>query len=622
MVFSVTTISADAASFTSKPKGVKAKCISGAAVRVSCKAKAGATGYNFYYNTRKGGQYTLGATSTSRSAVISGLTAGKKYYFKVQAYQGTDVKTYSKMSKAAKCKTVLKKPKISVTDKCGCKVCFRLGCQDGTKGFIVYRSTKKKRGYKKIKTVSGGPSVAWNDTSVKASTTYYYKIKAYSGKYKTKYSKVVAVKTAGGHKDGNHSDFNPANSGESQYIANYANRNIFFLGSSITYGSASGGVSFPDYLAARNNLKSFTCVNGSGTASSRKTPHPDSGIVWKEAVSGTTMARVGSGEKENKYTYSYRLHEYYDNTTINPDIFVCQLSLNDANKNIEIGEYKGIDFERLQGEDADADAYLDELYDGAYTVAGSIEYITAFAYKNWSDCQVVFYTITRFNGGSSANYVKMMSLLNDETANHINVVDLWNRAGGLAYPSLSGNNRCMFMADAHHPKKAGYQKWTPYFESALKDWMPEMPSYTVTWENEDGSLLDKDLDITRGSKPFYDGETPVKAEDANNTYVFDYWKDGKGNRLTSQTIVVGDVIYTAVFKAIPKENEQPENPGEVGGNGSDQNDPGQQPPGDGNGGSDEGSGNGSGGSDNDSDGGEQNTVPDITGMIQSLLRAA
>ena len=47
-------------------------------------------------------------------------------------------------------------------------------------------------------------------------------------------------------------------------------KHIVFLGSSVTYGSASGGVSFADFIAARNGC-----------------------TVTKEAVSGTTLVDNG-----------------------------------------------------------------------------------------------------------------------------------------------------------------------------------------------------------------------------------------------------------------------------------------------------------------------------------------
>ena len=593
MVFSMTTVTADAASFKTAPKGVKAKCVSGASVKVSCKAKKGATGYCFYYNTKKGGKYKLGATSTSKSAVIKGLTAGKKYYFKVRAYKGTDTKKYSKMSKAVKCQTVLKKPKATVTDKCGCKVCFRLSGQDGTKGFTVYRSTKKKKGYKKIKTVSGGPVVTWNDRSIKASKTYYYKVVAVSGKYKSPESKVVKVKTDAWHPEGNDARFDPAKSGESQYADDFANRNIFFLGSSITYGSASKGIAFPDYLAARNNLECVQCIDGSGN--NRIAPEAGSGVVWKEAVSGTTMARIGTGDSENRNSYSFRLHEYYQDTTVNPDVFVCQLSLNDANKNVPVGEFKGIRFDMLQGEGEEA--YLEELYEDAYV------------YAKWPACQVMFYTISRFNGGSSANYINMMSLLNAEAeTNNIAIIDLWNKASGLAYPSLSGNRRCMYMADAHHPKKAGYQQWTPYFESALDSiitGMPPVECCTVTWENWDGEVLETDGNVRPGMKPSFDKDEPVKVEDGEYTYTFVGWRvEGAadpGAYYTPEEMTMlainSDTTFIAVFDSVPKTDSGTEEGGE-------------------------GAGDGSSGPDQDNPDQDGQSDPDNTSVIPSLLRAA
>ena len=54
MMIAMSTVTADAASFKSKPTGVKAKCVSGVSVSVSCKAKKGAAGYYFYYSKEQG----------------------------------------------------------------------------------------------------------------------------------------------------------------------------------------------------------------------------------------------------------------------------------------------------------------------------------------------------------------------------------------------------------------------------------------------------------------------------------------------------------------------------------------------------------------------------------------
>lgn len=65
-------------------------------------------------------------------------------------------------------------------------------------GYEIYRSTKKKKGFKKVKTIKGGSKVSWTDKKVKGGKTYYYKIRAYR-KIKGKkavsgFSKVKRVK--------------------------------------------------------------------------------------------------------------------------------------------------------------------------------------------------------------------------------------------------------------------------------------------------------------------------------------------------------------------------------------------------------------------------------------------
>ena len=55
---------------------------------------------------------------------------------------------------------------------------------------------------------------------------------------------------------------------------------------------------------------------------------------------------------------------------------------------------------------------------------------------------------------------------------------------------------------------------------------PAPTTYTVTWKNWDGTELEKDENVAAGATPSYDGETPTKPEDANNTYTFAGWSPG------------------------------------------------------------------------------------------------
>lgn len=382
------------------------------------------------------------AEQATRTATAYGLSTGRYYYFKVKTVNRSgDTVSYSKFSKYKRCKTKFKRPGLSVSGRSCKEVFINVSGTVEASGHYIYRSKYKNKKFKLVKKVAG--SSAFSDLSVAPSTTYYYKVKAYRGKKKSQYSKVKKVRTPAYPGDGNGSKYNIGNIGR---LADneLTGRSIFFLGSSVTYGSASGGVSFADYIATRNGA-----------------------TVWKEAVSGTTLA-----DDDYDTGYAQRLQERIEkDKDINPDIFACQLSLNDANrKDIELGKVEITDEVLMDGIDS-------SLFD-TRTVAGSIEYITAFAYEHWPDCQVVFYTIR--NNGYNDRYAQMRKLLYDIQAKwnadgveRIKIIDIWSES---SITNLSGNAFILYMADANHPKKAGYlEQWTPIFEKYLRLWMPVKP---------------------------------------------------------------------------------------------------------------------------------------------------
>ena len=193
-------------------------------------------------------------------------------------------------------------------------------------------------------------------------------------------------------------------------------KRIAFLGSSVTYGASSRGVSFADYISVRNNC----------------------GII-KEAVSGTTL--VDNGQS----SYISRLRKMDKNIVV--DLFVCQLSTNDATQNKPLGNLS----ESMDLEDFDTS-----------TVAGVIEYIIAYAKQTW-DCPVLFYTNPKYDSGQYKAMVELLQQIAGKWG--ITVIDLWNDA---EFNVLTGEQRALYMADGIHPTQAGYLEWwTPYIEKYL-----------------------------------------------------------------------------------------------------------------------------------------------------------
>ena len=82
---------------------------------------------------------------------------------------------------------------------------------------------------------------------------------------------------------------------------------------------------------------------------------------------------------------------------------------------------------------------------------------------------------------------------------------------------------------------------------------PETKTYTITWANYDGTVLETDT-VTEGTVPTYDGATPTRAADGQYTYTFKGW---------DKTVVaaVADATYTAVYEqtAVEPEPAEPKN---------------------------------------------------------------
>lgn len=65
-------------------------------------------------------------------------------------------------------------------------------------------------------------------------------------------------------------------------------------------------------------------------------------------------------------------------------------------------------------------------------------------------------------------------------------------------------------------------------------------TYTVTWKNADGTVLETDVKVPYGDMPEYNSSTPVKASTAQYDFAFAGWD-------TAVSEVTGDVVYTATY---------------------------------------------------------------------------
>ncbi len=233
---------------------------------------------------------------------------------------------------------------------------------------------------------------------------------------------LVIVLVAGGYVGNMFGIFNRGNyseysvKGTDSVDSPIKDKTVIFLGSSVTFGYGSLGESFVDFLEKSDGIKPV-----------------------KEAVSGTTLVDV----KSNSYVSRMRTID----KSIKADAFVCQLSTNDATKEMPLGEISS----SFDLKDFDTK-----------TVAGAIEYIIAYAKDTW-DCPVAFYTQAKYD---SEHYGKMVDLLIAiQEKWDITVINFWNDD---SINNITAAERRLYLVDHIHPTKAGYKIWwLPKFQEIL-----------------------------------------------------------------------------------------------------------------------------------------------------------
>lgn len=246
-------------------------------------------------------------------------------------------------------------------------------------------------------------------------------------------------------KDANDDIFSPENTAKRENSA-LDGKKIYWLGSSVTYGSASRGDSMADYLDAL-----------AGTVSK------------KEAVSGTTIYDDGREGDSGSKSYTRRLTESsVFNRGDEIDAFICQISTNDCTSSRL----------KYRGSITANDVFAKDSFDRSTTLGG-IEYIIAYVTEVWN-CPVYFYSGAYFGDGDRVSssvkgedygqFVNEVKAIAEKWMNYngtqVGVIDMFHDSEFNA--AASKEYYAWAQSDAIHPKRAGYlQWWTPYLEHRL-----------------------------------------------------------------------------------------------------------------------------------------------------------
>ncbi|MDD4154141.1 MAG: DUF6273 domain-containing protein [Bacilli bacterium] len=113
-------------------------------------------------------------------------------------------------------------------------------------------------------------------------------------------------------------------------------------------------------------------------------------------------------------------------------------------------------------------------------------------------------------------------------------------------PSYDGETPTLNADDQYtYDKFAG---WSPIISKVSADqvytaqYKKTVKTYTITWKNYDGTILEVDENVPYGTTPTYDGDTPTKTANAQYSYAFSNWSP-------EVTSVTGNATYTAQFNS-------------------------------------------------------------------------
>ena len=152
----------------------------------------GANRYYVYRSTIKDGTYSFLGSTAKLNYTDSKADAGTTYYYKVKAGIVNGVKSNSSAAVTITCRCAKPVVKIATTSAGNPRLTWN--AVTGASQYEIYRATSQSGTYTKMFTTT---KTSYTNTSAKAGTTYYYKVKAIS-KVKSvansAFSTVVSIK--------------------------------------------------------------------------------------------------------------------------------------------------------------------------------------------------------------------------------------------------------------------------------------------------------------------------------------------------------------------------------------------------------------------------------------------
>ena len=140
-------------------------------------AVAGASKYEVYRSGTKNGTYTLLGTTANLNYTDNKANAGYTYYYKVKAVSKvkSTANSYYSTVVAATCHCA--KPVVKIATTSAGNPTLTWNAVTGASQYEIYRATSQSGTYTKMFTTT---KTSYTNTSAKAGTTYYYKVKAIS----------------------------------------------------------------------------------------------------------------------------------------------------------------------------------------------------------------------------------------------------------------------------------------------------------------------------------------------------------------------------------------------------------------------------------------------------------